>query len=485
MTRLSSMLSEKSGRQKKKCEEFLKEFFRIISSELERGESVRIKGFGTFKISDIEPRKSVSVASGEEVEIPGHKRVLFVPSKELAAIVNAPFAMFEANEVDDDISTDLLMTIDQEELENPFSEDTVDTTAEEETSEAEVSSDTVEELQTVESPALSDMSEFSESSDFDSDFFSDQPEEFENSDSSEYSIEESITYESPDQDGYIVGDSHIYDEEETRDYFPDDSIETEAAEDALWSGEDSSAFSMAGKKKFFSFPSFPKREKRMEREKPSYDSRDRRCGGHRFLWGFITGILTIVIIGGALFYFFGLKPLEDEFYRQGVEDAMLELSGGGIMESEEFTEEETPSLVEANETAQTSAPSQTPAASTSPGQPAATVETPPAQQNSASQASASDAVPTRPSDAPIYDNVSTTRYLTTMAREYYGNMDLWPIIYEENKSRLGHPDKIKPGTRVVIPPLRKYHVDPKNPNDVKRIKAKGEEIYRRYRVVNN
>ncbi len=92
-----------------------------------------------------------------------------------------------------------------------------------------------------------------------------------------------------------------------------------------------------------------------------------------------------------------------------------------------------------------------------------------------------DSVPTRPSDEPVYDTVSTTRYLTTMAKEHYGNFNLWPIIYEENQAILGHPDRIKPGTRVVIPPLSKYKVNPDNPDDIKRMKQKGNSIYARYK----
>ncbi len=38
-----------------------------------------------------------------------------------------------------------------------------------------------------------------------------------------------------------------------------------------------------------------------------------------------------------------------------------------------------------------------------------------------------------------------------MAKEHYGNYNLWPYIYEENKAILGHPDRIRPGTKVIVP----------------------------------
>ena len=88
--------------------------------------------------------------------------------------------------------------------------------------------------------------------------------------------------------------------------------------------------------------------------------------------------------------------------------------------------------------------------------------------------------PTQPSDEKVYDTISKTRYLTTMAKAHYGNYNLWPYIYEENKAMLGHPDRIRPGTRVIIPSLSKYGVNPNNPEDIKRAKQKGVEIYARF-----
>ncbi len=95
-------------------------------------------------------------------------------------------------------------------------------------------------------------------------------------------------------------------------------------------------------------------------------------------------------------------------------------------------------------------------------------------------------VPTQPSDQPTkpepeYDTITTTRYLTTMAKDHYGNYHFWPYIYEENKTILGHPDRIRPGTKVKIPPLSKFGVSPDDPADVKRAKQKGVEIYSRFR----
>lgn len=81
----------------------------------------------------------------------------------------------------------------------------------------------------------------------------------------------------------------------------------------------------------------------------------------------------------------------------------------------------------------------------------------------------------------VYDTVSTTRYLTTIAREHYGNFNLWPYIYMENSSILGHPDRITPGTQVVVPSLSKYGVDASNKEDIEEAKKKAREIYSHYK----
>ena len=99
---LAALLSLRTSLSKKACEDFLREYAATVASALAEGESVRIKGFGTFKLNAIEPRKSVNVSSGKEMEIPGHFRISFTPAKELAEAINSPFEAFEAVELADD-----------------------------------------------------------------------------------------------------------------------------------------------------------------------------------------------------------------------------------------------------------------------------------------------------------------------------------------------------------------------------------------------
>ena len=101
---LTQLLALQSGDTKKQSEDFIKEFFSVISSALAEGETVKVKGLGVFKTIVVEARKSVNVSTGEDHEIPAHRKVVFVASKELAAIVNEPFEMFETVEIGDDMT---------------------------------------------------------------------------------------------------------------------------------------------------------------------------------------------------------------------------------------------------------------------------------------------------------------------------------------------------------------------------------------------
>ncbi|MCM1036018.1 MAG: hypothetical protein NC406_01665, partial [Bacteroides sp.] len=66
----------------------------------------------------------------------------------------------------------------------------------------------------------------------------------------------------------------------------------------------------------------------------------------------------------------------------------------------------------------------------------------------AAETPAEPAKPAKPE--PKYDTITSTQFLTTLARKHYGVKNYWIFIYEANPS-LGNPNSIRPGTRVVIP----------------------------------
>jgi len=58
-----------------------------------------------------------------------------------------------------------------------------------------------------------------------------------------------------------------------------------------------------------------------------------------------------------------------------------------------------------------------------------------------------------PSGESQFHTVEKGDSLSKIAKEYYGDMMKYPVIFEANKPMLEHPDKIYPGQVLRIPPI--------------------------------
>lgn len=105
-TDLCNFYAKAAGVPTAEAESFVHAFFEIVVEGLEKDGAVKINGLGTFKLVEVESRSSVNINTGERFEIDGHKRLTFVPADSLKEIINAPFAMFEPVEVEDDFDDD-------------------------------------------------------------------------------------------------------------------------------------------------------------------------------------------------------------------------------------------------------------------------------------------------------------------------------------------------------------------------------------------
>lgn len=382
---LVSLLADKTGKQKKQCEDFLREFFNTLVDAMEAGENVRIKSLGTFKVVAVEPRKSVNVNTGEQMEIPGHNKIVFVPAKELAEEVNAPFAMFESIEIPDNALEDPLLSSESESAaqaeEDPLLSSAISDPSE---SEAQAEEDPLP------SSAISDQT---------------------------VSAAQAAGFPEPDED----------------------------------SDENEQEFEIENESGLDSFPIVSQLNEEHTETRRNY----------RFLLGFACGVACAAVICLCAYLFFFEKWVATVSEEKNTEVSVQAETSGQLTDADvrqvpkpDVLDSDKKDLIEASD------------ADSKNEQMAKTEQT--------------AEVPTRPSDEPVYDTITKTRYLTTMAKEHYGNYNLWPYIYEENKAILGHPDRIRPGTKVIVPPLSKYGVNPSDPDDIAKAKKKGVEIYAHY-----
>ncbi|MFA6811631.1 MAG: HU family DNA-binding protein [Bacteroidaceae bacterium] len=109
---LIDILINNTSINKEYAEHFVKEFFQLIEETLEKEKYVKIKGFGTFKLIDVESRESIDVNSGERFLIKEHKKITFIPDTSLRDLINQPFAHFETVPLRDDLDLSNIDTDD-------------------------------------------------------------------------------------------------------------------------------------------------------------------------------------------------------------------------------------------------------------------------------------------------------------------------------------------------------------------------------------
>ena len=103
---VAKILTEKNALEPREANRFAAEMFSIILQRLQEGETVKVKGLGTFKIINVEARESVSVRTGARVVIDSHAKVTFTPDTIMRELVNKPFSQFETVVLNDGVEFD-------------------------------------------------------------------------------------------------------------------------------------------------------------------------------------------------------------------------------------------------------------------------------------------------------------------------------------------------------------------------------------------
>ena len=447
---LVNAISESTGYSKHLSEEFLKELFSLIANTLASGENVKIKKLGTFKVVEVDARKSVKVGTGEEIEIPGHKKVSFTPDKELAEAINLPFAAFETIELKDSVTDEMLESTDDQPLTDDISievkkevapplpltewdaEDDADDIDETKDDIAPESSETPDEGDDITQSDLDNIADYNDIEEDDSiiiaasDEIDIEPTSDDNETNATAESIDSVDSESAEErpsETVEISEQRIIETTISEASINQESTSEESDSQAIVAETESSEESL-----------------QLEADSDEETSTRRKGFLPGFIWGIVASLAVFAIAATAIYF---------------VNPQLFNIDSEALTQSTQIASADNLATDSATTNADTA-------------------------QGSTSEEKV--IMPdTKPSDEVVYDTISLTRFLTTMAREHYGNYHLWPYIYEENSKILGHPDRIRPGTRVVIPSMEKYNINPDDPECIKQAKRKGVEIYNRYK----
>ena len=81
-------VSRVSDLTKKHSELIVDTVFKSIIDALHRGEKIELRGFGSFRLRQREPRKGRNPKTGDKVDVPPKKVPYFKPGKELKDLIN-------------------------------------------------------------------------------------------------------------------------------------------------------------------------------------------------------------------------------------------------------------------------------------------------------------------------------------------------------------------------------------------------------------
>ncbi len=337
---------------------FLHDFFALIESTLQHGESVSIKGVGEFIRTD-NPTMPVK----------------FLADKELADIANEPFAAFEAVELNDGVDENILAEAD----------DSTNTPVEISVHAPVEAPQQVEVQQEVQEPEIQPILNTQETT----------PQEAEAESESEPESKSELITESESSQ---ITEPQIAPEEDNQEQEDEPDYNNE---------EESSEVSQST--------------------------------SHSMMW-LLVGLLIGLIIGLVGGYFAG-KAMSQY---TGTDEIIAEADSLRNYVKENYSQQDSIATVDS-----TKADSVV---------------------NTLSGSTPKQEVAI-PEPTEVYDRVTTT--LTRLSIKHYGNKDYWVFIFKANP-QLKDPDRIAPGTKVLIPAISSFECPTKSETDAKALQLLNE-----------
>ena len=132
---LAMALVRKHDITQKDAERFVTLMFDTLNEGLETDKLVKLKGLGTFKVTNVSARKSIDVNTGEPIVIESRDKISFTPDNTMRDLVNRPFSQFETVVVNEGVDLEMLENVSttpsSEEEPNDLSEPEMPSTHEE------------------------------------------------------------------------------------------------------------------------------------------------------------------------------------------------------------------------------------------------------------------------------------------------------------------------------------------------------------------
>lgn len=456
-------IAAKLSVSKRVAEEFLKSLFAEIEETLLKGEPVKIKNLGTFKMQWNEPRKSVNVQTGEVFTIEGYNKVTFTPDAELKDAVNEPYSHLEPVELDgQEIPT---FDIEKPVIQTP---DSLRNITEQATEIKDILSE-INALSTPKEVVNAPVPESVESKKLDIPDYEiiliDEEEES-NSKTPKTEIEPETSEEIITNEPEISEPIETIPEQEPEKeidhqlYFPQ---EKEDAEEAINSVEEAPNKADEEPKAIYNLtPEVT--EYKAETTEPVFVKPKKKRKGLRFLIVFI--IVLLIIAGGIYAAYFSSScircwvqyDLLSEANREKLSEYTDSFKGWFV------SDKKTPvnDSIKNDSTDKITLPDTV-------TQQEETVEqqTPEQSTDSLEQLFNSRREYT---EFLGEEEISEGTRLTNIAQHYYGKKEFWVYIYEANRDNIVHPDRITPGTVVKIPKVDPRLIDKKNPRCIQKAK---------------
>ena len=442
---LVEQVAQCANTSKRMSELFLKELFATISQSLINGESVKVKGIGSFKLTEVSPRKSVNVNTGEEINIPGHKKLSFAPDKDLAQAVNQPFSHFETVILEDGVTDEQLAQIDAYEAETPQAPDAELPSAPEapaaetdtEVPPPFVPADTLPEPEFV---AIEEATEAEEAPEAEA-----EPEE---ATAIEAEAEEATAIEAEAEEAPAA------------EAEPEEAPAAEAEADEAPAVEEEPEMPVAAEE-MESMVSDELSEDRLEQEKDK-----RRITRRSLFEGFIVGVITTLIV--TLFsYRLYLMKYPDQADKPTQEETLAQAP---TADSVATPAETTPAKVDSAQLL----------AEQKAAEEAQKAEEAKKKEEEAKKKAEAEAEKQQAAPKGVNASQDTVRIGTTLfklSKKHYGSDKFWVYIYEENKAKYPNPNSIPVGAVLRIPALSKYGATAGDPASFNAAKKKETEIY--------